>query len=129
MSDETRMGFQPALDGLRAISVIAVMLYHAGVSWIPGGFIGVEVFFVVSGFLITSLMIDEQHAFGKVNLKQFWIRRARRLLPALIAMLIAVLVAVTFFATDSAADFRRDVGPSLVYFSNWWQIRWQSHRF
>ncbi len=122
MSDETRMGYQPALDGLRAVSVIAVILYHAGLSWIPGGFIGVEVFFVVSGFLITSLMIDEQHAFGKVDLKQFWIRRARRLLPALFAMLIAVLVAVTFFATDSAADFRRDVGPSLVYFSNWWQI-------
>ena len=65
MSEETRMGYQPALDGLRALSVIAVILYHAGVQWIPGGFIGVEVFFVVSGFLITSLMIDEQHVSGK----------------------------------------------------------------
>ena len=122
MSEETRMGYQPALDGLRALSVIAVMLYHAGIYWIPGGFIGVEVFFVVSGFLITSLMIDEQHVSGKVSLKQFWIRRARRLLPALFAMLIAALVAVTFFAKDSAPDFRRDVGPALSYFSNWWQI-------
>ena len=122
MSEETRMGYQPALDGLRALSVIAVMLYHAGIYWIPGGFIGVEVFFVVSGFLITSLMIDEQHESGKVSLKQFWIRRARRLLPALFAMLIAALVAVTFFAKDSAPDFRRDVGPALSYFSNWWQI-------
>ena len=122
MSEETRMGYQPALDGLRALSVIAVMLYHAGVHWIPGGFIGVEVFFVVSGFLITSLLIDEQHVSGKVSLKQFWIRRARRLLPALFAMLIAALVAVTFFAKDSAPDFRRDVGPALSYFSNWWQI-------
>ena len=122
MSEETRMGYQPALDGLRALSVIAVMLYHAGIHWIPGGFIGVEVFFVVSGFLITSLMIDEQHVSGKVSLKQFWIRRARRLLPALFAMLIAALVAVTFFAKDSAPDFRRDVGPALSYFSNWWQI-------
>jgi len=122
MSEETRMGYQPALDGLRALSVIAVMLYHAGVHWIPGGFIGVEVFFVVSGFLITSLLIDEQQVSGKVSLKQFWIRRARRLLPALFTMLVVALVAVTFFAKDSAPDFRRDVGPALGYFSNWWQI-------
>ena len=122
MSEETRMGYQPALDGLRALSVIAVILYHAGIDWIPGGFIGVEVFFVVSGFLITSLMIDEQHVSGKVSLKQFWIRRARRLLPALFTMLIASLVTVTFFAQDSAPDFRQDVLPALGYFSNWWQI-------
>jgi peptidoglycan/LPS O-acetylase OafA/YrhL len=122
MSEETRMGYQPALDGLRALSVIAVILYHAGIHWIPGGFIGVEVFFVVSGFLITSLLIDEQHVSGKVSLKQFWIRRARRLLPALFTMLVVALVAVTFFAKDSAADFRRDVVPALAYFSNWWQI-------
>lgn len=122
MSEETRMGYQPALDGLRALSVIAVILYHAGIHWIPGGFIGVEVFFVVSGFLITSLMIDEQHISGKVSLKQFWIRRARRLLPALFTMLITALVTVTFFAQDSAPDFRQDVFPALGYFSNWWQI-------
>ena len=122
MSEETRMGYQPALDGLRALSVIAVILYHAGIHWIPGGFIGVEVFFVVSGFLITSLLIDEQHVSGKVSLKQFWIRRARRLLPALFTMLVVALVAVTFFAKDSAADFRRDVAPAVAYFSNWWQI-------
>ena len=122
MSEETRMGYQPALDGLRALSVIAVILYHAGIDWIPGGFIGVEVFFVVSGFLITSLMINEQHVSGTVSLKQFWIRRARRLLPALFTMLIASLVAVTFFAKDSAPDFRQDVLPALGYFSNWWQI-------
>jgi peptidoglycan/LPS O-acetylase OafA/YrhL len=122
MSEETRMGYQPALDGLRALSVIAVILYHAGIHWIPGGFIGVEVFFVVSGFLITSLLIDEQHVSGSVSLKQFWIRRARRLLPALFTMLVVALVAVTFFAKDSAPDFRRDVGPALGYFSNWWQI-------
>jgi peptidoglycan/LPS O-acetylase OafA/YrhL len=67
-------------------------------------------------------MIDEQHVSGKVSLKQFWIRRARRLLPALLTMLIASLVAVTFFAKDSAPDFRQDVLPALGYFSNWWQI-------
>jgi len=119
---ELKMGYQPALDGLRAISVIAVILYHANVSWMPGGFIGVEVFFVVSGFLITSLMIEEHTTSGRVNLRMFWIRRARRLLPALFVMLLAVAVAVATIATDSAPDFRRDVLPSLLYVSNWWQI-------
>ena len=119
---ELKMGYQPALDGLRAISVIAVILYHANVSWMPGGFLGVEVFFVVSGFLITSLMIEERAAQGRVDLRMFWIRRARRLLPALFVMLLAVAIAVATFATDSAPDFRRDVIPSLLYVSNWWQI-------
>ena len=119
---ELKMGYQPALDGLRAISVIAVILYHANVSWLPGGFLGVEVFFVVSGFLITSLMIEERSTNGRVDLRKFWIRRARRLLPALLVMLLAVALSVATFATDSAPDFRRDVIPSLLYVSNWWQI-------
>ena len=86
----TPMGYQPGLDGLRAISVAAVVLYHAGFTWMHGGFLGVEVFFVVSGFLITSLLIEERERTGGVRLKQFWLRRARRLLPALFAVLIAV---------------------------------------
>ena len=73
------MGYQPALDGLRALSVIAVIFYHAGFSWMRGGFFGVEVFFVVSGFLITSLLLDERDRTGRTNLPQFWLRRARRL--------------------------------------------------
>lgn len=121
-SGELKMGYQPALDGLRALSVIAVILYHADVAWLPGGFLGVEVFFVVSGFLITSLMIEERVASGRVGLRAFWIRRARRLLPALFVMLLAMAITVAFFATDSAPDFRRDVVPSVLYVSNWWQI-------
>ena len=119
---ELKMGYQPALDGLRALSVIAVILYHADVSWLPGGFLGVEVFFVVSGFLITSLMLEERAASGRVSLRLFWIRRARRLLPALFVMLLALAIAVATFATDSAPDLRRDVLPALLYVSNWWQI-------
>ena len=111
---ELKMGYQPALDGLRALSVIAVILYHANVSWLPGGFLGVEVFFVVSGFLITSLMLEERAASGRVSLRLFWIRRARRLLPALFVMLLALAIAVATFATDSAPDFRRDVLPALL---------------
>ena len=116
------MGYEPSLDGIRAFSVIAVMLYHANIAWLPGGFLGVEVFFVVSGFLITSLLIEERESTRSIDLKQFWIRRARRLLPALVVMLSATAMYVAFFAKDSAPDFRRDVLPSLGYFSNWWQI-------
>ena len=122
MNDQQLMGYEPSLDGIRAFSVIAVMLYHANIAWLPGGFLGVEVFFVVSGFLITSLLIEERESTRRIDLKQFWIRRARRLLPALVVMLAATAVCVAFYATDSAPDFRRDVLPSLGYFSNWWQI-------
>jgi len=122
MNDQQQMGYEPSLDGIRAFSVIAVMLYHANIAWLPGGFLGVEVFFVVSGFLITSLLIEERESTQHIDLKQFWIRRARRLLPALVVMLAATAVCVAFYATDSAPDFRRDVLPSLGYFSNWWQI-------
>ena len=122
MNDQSHMGYEPSLDGIRAFSVIAVMLYHADIAWLPGGFLGVEVFFVVSGFLITSLLIEEHESTRRIDLKQFWIRRARRLLPALFVMLSATAVCVAFFAKDSAPDFRRDVLPSLGYFSNWWQI-------
>ncbi len=122
MNDQPQMGYEPSLDGIRAFSVIAVMLYHANIAWLPGGFLGVEIFFVVSGFLITSLLIEERESTQRIDLKQFWIRRARRLLPALFVMLCATAVCVAFYATDSAPDFRRDVLPSLGYFSNWWQI-------
>lgn len=116
------MGYRPELDGLRALSVLAVIAYHADVSWIPGGFLGVEVFFVVSGFLITTLMIEERARTGSVSLRAFWMRRARRLLPALFVMLMALAIAVATFATAHAPDFRRDLLPSLLYVSNWWQI-------
>ncbi|MFA5774564.1 MAG: acyltransferase, partial [Ilumatobacteraceae bacterium] len=121
-TQEQSMRYQPALDGLRALSVIAVIAYHAGLAWIPGGFIGVEVFFVVSGYLITSLLIEERQGSGLVNLKQFWIRRARRLLPALFVMLSACAIAVAFFKPEFASAFRRDVLSAVFYFSNWWQI-------
>ena len=122
MNDQPNMGYEPSLDGIRAFSVISVMLYHANIAWLPGGFLGVEIFFVVSGFLITSLLVEERASTQRIDLKQFWIRRARRLLPALVVMLSATTFYVAFYATDSAPDFRRDVLPSLGYFSNWWQI-------
>ena len=66
-----RLPYLPGLDGLRALAVVAVLLYHAGLPWIPGGFLGVEVFFVISGYLITSLLLAEWHAQGRVDLKAF----------------------------------------------------------
>ena len=121
-SNESFVCCEPALDGLRAISVIAVIIYHAGFTWLGGGFLGVEVFFVVSGFLITSLLIGEHRSQGSINLREFWIRRARRLLPALVAMLAVIGLWVIFFGHQHVAAFRRDALPGIFYFSNWWQI-------
>ena len=117
------MGYQPSLDGVRAVSVIAVILYHAGFAWMHGGFFGVEVFFVVSGFLITALLLDERERSGGVSLRSFWLRRARRLLPALVLVLIAVGVYAALAGSDLVrSDVRRDLPWALGYAANWGQI-------
>jgi peptidoglycan/LPS O-acetylase OafA/YrhL len=117
------MGVQPGLDGLRAISVVAVIAYHAGFEWIGGGFLGVEVFFVVSGFLITTLLIEERDRAGRVSLRGFWTRRARRLLPALGVMLLAVVIVVLVWGgAQQQSQLRRDLPWSLGYVANWGQI-------
>jgi peptidoglycan/LPS O-acetylase OafA/YrhL len=117
------MGYQPALDGLRGLSVAIVLLYHAGFSWMGGGFFGVEVFFVVSGFLITSLLLDEHDRDDRVSFRQFWKRRARRLFPALYAVLLAVAVwAALAGSAEQQSQFRRDVVWSIFYVNNWGQI-------
>ena len=117
------MGYQPGLDGLRAISVIAVIIYHAGFSWMSGGFLGVEVFFVVSGFLITMLLIEEHESSGAVNFRSFWVRRARRLFPTLGVVLVAVSTWVALFGSaEQASQMRRDLPWSVLYAANWGQI-------
>ena len=117
------MGYQSGLDGVRAVSVVAVILYHAGFDWMPGGFLGVEVFFVVSGFLITSLLLEERETSGRIRLRQFWMRRARRLLPALFAVLIAIGAWIALFGTArQQSDLHRDYLPGIFYFANWGQI-------
>src|SRR5436190_6608891 len=87
-----RLRHEPALDGLRGLAVAGVVLYHGGVGWLPGGYLGVDAFFVLSGFLITSLLVSEWRSTGTVSLRAFWARRARRLLPALFGVLAGVLV-------------------------------------
>jgi peptidoglycan/LPS O-acetylase OafA/YrhL len=117
------MGYQPALDGLRALSVIAVIFYHAGFAWMHGGFFGVEVFFVVSGFLITSLLLDERDQTSHTNLPQFWMRRARRLLPALFTVLAATAVWAVFAGSDEQqSQLRHDLPWATLYAGNWGQI-------
>ena len=90
-SNISRVPYLPGLDGMRALAVVAVMIYHANSEWLPGGFLGVEVFFVISGYLITLLLIAEQERTGRVDLGHFWLRRARRLLPALFVMLFLLI--------------------------------------
>ena len=116
------MGYIPGLDGIRAIAVLSVLLYHSGVLLVPGGFLGVDVFFVLSGFLISSLLLQEIERTAAVDFKQFYIRRARRLLPALFATLALSAVLVLIFARDAAFQFRHDALASMFYVSNWWYI-------
>lgn len=117
-----RLGYLPALDGLRALAVLAVLFYHADVLWLPGGFLGVEIFFVVSGYLITSLLLAEYRSRRSINLKQFWQRRARRLLPALFAMIAAVLIYAVLFLPEEVASLRGDVLAAFTYVTNWYLI-------
>jgi len=112
----------PAIEGLRAVAVTAVVLYHLPVSWLPGGFLGVDVFFVISGFLITSLLTSEVLRTGRVSLRHFWFRRARRLLPALLFMLAIVVAVSTVFARDALSLLASGLPAVLGYFTNWWLL-------
>ena len=114
--------YVPGLDGLRALAVVAVIVYHANHSWLGGGFLGVEVFFVISGYLITLLLIAERERAGTVSLGNFWLRRARRLLPALFTLLIGTTVYCALFDRDRLGMLRGDVVAGALYISNWFQI-------
>ena len=118
-----------SLDGLRAVAVALVMIYHLGIDWLPGGFLGVDMFFVISGYLITSLLLSELDRTSRINIKQFYFRRVRRLFPALIAMLFGTIVLVSTIAPDSARAVSHDAPPALVYVSNWWAIAQQQSYF
>ncbi|HEX3688351.1 MAG TPA: acyltransferase family protein [Solirubrobacteraceae bacterium] len=113
----------PGLDGLRALAVVAVLLYHGGVAWSGGGFLGVEMFFVLSGFLITSLLVAEFGESGRIALRAFWARRARRLLPALFALVAAIGVYYALAGpTKAIPGLQGDGISTLLYFSNWHQV-------
>lgn len=114
--------YLPGLDGLRAIAVAAVLLYHANLSWIPGGFLGVTVFFVLSGYLITSLLLSEWGRQGRISLGSFWARRARRLLPALYTLLFVTLAFAAVFLPDELSRLRYDALAAFFYVTNWYFV-------
>jgi peptidoglycan/LPS O-acetylase OafA/YrhL len=122
-------GYLPGLDGLRAISVIAVLLYHADMPWLNGGFLGVEVFFVISGYLITLLLTGEHERTSTISLRSFWTRRARRLLAALYTLLATVSVIVLVFYREDANDLAGQVWAALTYVTNWFLIISQQSYF
>ena len=115
--------YRPALDGVRALAVVAVVLFHAGVPGLPGGFLGVDAFFVLSGFLITSLLLAEHNRRGRIGLIAFWGRRVRRLLPALLVMLIFVALAGRYLLPSVEVRLLRgDALAALFYVANWRMI-------
>jgi peptidoglycan/LPS O-acetylase OafA/YrhL len=115
-----KLGYRPALDGLRALAVVAVLLYHGGVGWASGGFLGVDVFFVLSGFLITTLLVEEWRSTGRLRIGAFYGRRARRLLPPLVPVLVFVAVAaVVALPAAQRPSIRADMLASVGYVMNW----------
>lgn len=114
--------YMSGLDGLRALAVIGVIFYHLTPHILPGGFLGVPIFFVLSGYLISDLLIQEFEQNGKISLKQFWKRRLNRLYPALVTMLILVTGWITIFERSLLLNIRNMILTSLVYLNNWWQI-------
>jgi peptidoglycan/LPS O-acetylase OafA/YrhL len=111
----------PGLDGVRALAVLAVMAFHEGLRGAPGGFLGVDVFFVLSGYLITDLLVTQRGRLGRLDLRIFWTRRARRLLPALAVVLIVVTAAVAVLEPDQLAGLRPALLAAVTYSSNWFQ--------
>lgn len=120
----TKRGIQyiPAIDGLRAIAVMAVLFYHLGFDWIPGGFLGVDLFFVISGYVITRLLLDSIEIRGSLDLRAFYLARIRRLLPALLFMLISTAIAVGIWAPDTIKRFLIDAPFALTGSMNWWLV-------
>ncbi|MGM7636687.1 acyltransferase family protein [Bacillus sp. Hm123] len=110
------------LDGLRALAVLAVIFYHLEVPWMSGGLLGVTVFFVLSGYLITDLLLTEWDQTQRIDFKRFWIRRARRLLPAMFMVLVVVVAYVALFDQGFLVRLKGDVLAALLYVSNWWLV-------
>src|SRR5450432_4160027 len=112
----------PALDGLRGIALLGVLFFHANGA-LPGGYLGVDLFFVLSGFLITSLLLAEHRETGRIALSAFWVRRARRLFPALLSLMPAVALYGRYFAkADELKVLRSQALATLAYVANWHAI-------
>jgi peptidoglycan/LPS O-acetylase OafA/YrhL len=122
MSTPKGIRYIPAIDGLRAVAVIAVLLYHLGFDWIPGGFLGVDLFFVISGYVITRLLLDSIQRSGGLDLRGFYAGRIRRLLPPLLFMLVITAIFVGVWAPDSMRRFITDAPFAITGLMNWWLV-------
>ena len=129
MAAEKGIRYIPAIDGLRAVAVIAVMLYHLGFKWIPGGFLGVDLFFVISGYVITRLLLDSIQRSGGLDLRAFYMARIRRLLPPLVFMIITTVIFVGFWAPDTMRRLLGDTPFALFGGMNWWLVFRQTDYF
>jgi peptidoglycan/LPS O-acetylase OafA/YrhL len=119
----SRVPYLPGLDGMRALAVVAVMIYHTNNGWLPGGFIGVEVFFVISGYLITRLLLAEHHENARIDLRAFYVRRVLRLGPALVvALIVAAALAAGPLADEFAVPRWAAFATTLSYTANWLQV-------
>ncbi|GLI10902.1 acyltransferase [Paenibacillus tyrfis] len=119
---EGKSRYMPGIDGLRALAVLAVIAYHLHPGWVPGGLLGVGIFFVLSGYLITDLLIAEWQREGRLNLKSFWLRRFRRLLPAMLVLLSAVAAWIWLVDRSRLPALQGDFLAALTYVSNWWLV-------
>ncbi|PGS51757.1 acyltransferase family protein [Bacillus sp. AFS041924] len=123
MSNTTKQfRYMAGLDGLRALAVLSVIAYHLNFSWASGGFLGVTVFFVLSGYLITDLLIAEWSINNRIDLKRFWFRRAKRLLPGMFTLLLIVIAFVSLFKSSMIGNLKQDSVAAIFYYSNWWYI-------
>ena len=112
--------YRPEIDGVRAIAILPVIIYHINGNWLPGGYLGVDIFFVLSGYLITTLLILEYEKTQKIDLAGFWSRRIRRLMPALFIVLLAIAIYFAFFASSfDRIGLRSDLISALFYVANW----------
>ncbi|MCS4486669.1 acyltransferase family protein [Staphylococcus americanisciuri] len=114
--------YLPGLDGLRAISVIGIIIYHLNAQWLSGGFLGVDTFFVISGYLITSLLLFEYENYGRIDLVTFWIKRFKRLIPAMLFVVLFTVIYVVFWEPEILKAIKGDAVAALIYVSNWWYI-------
>ncbi|EPY04686.1 acyltransferase [Paenibacillus alvei TS-15] len=114
--------YMPALDGLRAIAVLAVIAYHLNLDWAQGGFLGVGIFFVLSGYLVTDLLLATKQQRGAIDLYTFWVHRVRRLVPAILVMLLFSVAWLTIFDPARLAKLRGDIWSTFVYGNNWYLI-------
>ncbi|MGG0154120.1 acyltransferase family protein [Bacillus mycoides] len=119
---EKNSRYMVGLDSLRGLAILGVILYHINFNWMPGGFLGVTVFFVLSGYLITDILAMEWKRNKRIDLKKFWLSRARRLLPAMFVMLVITLAWITIFHSSLLEKMRGDSLAALFYVSNWWYI-------